>query len=325
MKSKIMFLIALGVTLTTPGAEFSLAGTGDLFEGWDRFTTNSPPTVVLINTQDTSELREQVKQAGGGTRILRRKIGPDNSAMPHGLKKVLLLRDRIEELSGIACLLVHYTQITRRDLEKPNIKAIVFTAWKPREDKFHEQEMAELVKLTSKPFIGFCGGHHFVYLTYGGKSGVIRKLQPGERDPAPKYYPGYYKEWDFMPVRVVKRDPLFDGLPDEIIVPQRHYAECKQLPPEFELLASSAECKVQAIKHRQRPVYSTQFHPEMYDDEHSHGKLLLQNFFRLAGINRRRAATDLSPGDNLPPAPAASGYAMNSDFFLLGSDSNAAR
>jgi GMP synthase-like glutamine amidotransferase len=106
----------------------------------------------------------------------------------------------------------------------------------------------------------------------------MRKLKPGEKDPNPKYYPGYYKEWDFGTVRIVKRDPIFDGLPDEIVVPQRHYAECKQLPAEFDLVASSAECKVQVIKRRDRLVYGTQFHPEIYDDAHPHGKVMLQNF-----------------------------------------------
>jgi len=293
-------LPVLSLVLVSTGAASPLDGTGDLFSGWAQFTTNSPATVVLINTQNAGELREQVKQAGGSDKILRRTIGPDDSTMPHGLKKVLQLRDRIEELSGLPCLLVNYMQITRRDLEKPNIRAIVFTAWKPREDKFREQELAELIKLTTKPFIAFCGGHHFIYLTYNGKGGVMRKLKPGEKDANPKYYPGYYKEWDFTPVRVVKRDPLFDGLPDEIMVPQRHYAECKQLPAEFELLASSEECKVQVIRHRDRPLYGTQFHPEMYDDEHPHGKILLKNFFHIAGIGNAKAAMPCAP---TPPRP----------------------
>jgi GMP synthase (glutamine-hydrolysing) len=284
MKRNIIQIAAMLAATTVVAAASPLDGTGDLFSGWAKFSTNSPPSVVLINTQNADELRVQVKQAGGGN-VLRRPLRAEDNAdgLPHGLRKVLQLRNRIEELSGLPCVLVSYMQITRRDLEKPNVKAIVMTAWKPRDDKAHEQELQELIKLTAKPFIAFCGGHHMIYLTYGGKSGIMRKLKPGEKDPNPKYYPGYYKEWDFGTVRIVKRDPIFDGLPDEIVVPQRHYAECKQLPAEFDLLASSDECRVQVIKHRDRLVYGTQFHPEIYDDEHLHGKIMLQNFFRLAG------------------------------------------
>lgn len=38
------------------------------------------------------------------------------------------------------------------------------------------------------------------------------------------------------------------------------------------------------IKHRDRLLYGTQFHPEAYDEAHLDGKKLLQNFFRLAGV-----------------------------------------
>jgi anthranilate/para-aminobenzoate synthase component II len=41
---------------------------------------------------------------------------------------------------------------------------------------------------------------------------------------------------------------------------------------------------VQAVKHKTRPVYGTQFHPEIWDDAHPDGKRLLQDFFRIAGV-----------------------------------------
>lgn len=96
--------------------------------------------------------------------------------------------------------------------------------------------------------------------------------------------PGLYREWGFLKVRIVQRDPLFARLPDELVVPQRHYAECKQLPDDLELLASSDECRVQVIKHKTRPGYGTQFHPEMWDDAHPHGRILLENFLHIAGL-----------------------------------------
>ena len=58
------------------------------------------------------------------------------------------------------------------------------------------------------------------------------------------------------------------------------------------LLASTPECKVQAFKHPQRLVYGTQFHPEVNNDDHPHGRVIIGNFFRLAGLGPEPAARD---------------------------------
>jgi GMP synthase (glutamine-hydrolysing) len=291
----LMTALLLGAVQITQqvraGSPDVLDGTGDLFSGWAQFSTNTPPVVCLINTQNPEELRALVRQAGGDGKMLHLPPGRDGiERLPVGLKKNLVLRNRMEELSGLPCLLVNYTQVTQRDLTRPNIKALVLTAWQPRSDKAHERELLELIRQTTTPLIGFCGAHHLICAAYGVQSTAMRTLKSGEPDAYPAYAPGFFKEWNFMPVRIVKHDLLFTGLPDEISVPQRHYAECKQVPPEFELLASSEACRVQAIKHRDRPVYGLQFHPELYDDAHPHGRMLLQNFFRLAGLDQKRAA-----------------------------------
>ena len=142
-----------------------------------------------------------------------------------------------------------------------------------------------MLRETRTPVIGFCGGFHQIYLAFGGKCGDMRRLAPGETDINPKYSPGFLKEWGFGKVRILKRDPIFDGLGQEVQMLQQHVSECKQVPPQFEVLAGSDVCQVQAIKHKTRLIYGTQFHPEAYDDDHLDGKRLLQNFFRIAGIN----------------------------------------
>jgi len=53
---------------------------------------------------------------------------------------------------------------------------------------------------------------------------------------------------------------------------------------DFVVLAANAECPVEAIKHKQRLMYGTQFHPEQYDDQHLDGRIILRNFFKLAGL-----------------------------------------
>jgi GMP synthase-like glutamine amidotransferase len=88
-------------------------------------------------------------------------------------------------------------------------------------------------------------------------------------------------------------DPLFADLPDPFVVREWHQCEIKTLPPEFDLIATNENCRVQAIRHRNRLLYSTQFHPEAYAKPYFHGRTVLRNFFRLAGL----AVPDASGAD----------------------------
>jgi GMP synthase (glutamine-hydrolysing) len=107
-----------------------------------------------------------------------------------------------------------------------------------------------------------------------------------ENDAFSKYKPVCLKEYGFMPVHVYEPDPLFEGLGEDPVFWEAHYVEAKQLPKGFAAFASTAECRIQAIKREEKLVYGVQFHPECYDAEHTDGRDLLVNFFRLAGIRR---------------------------------------
>ncbi len=60
---------------------------------------------------------------------------------------------------------------------------------------------------------------------------------------------------------------------------QNHFWEVKTCPKDFERLAESELCAVQAVVHRKLPVFGCQFHPEEFSESQNHGKILLQNFF----------------------------------------------
>lgn len=90
-----------------------------------------------------------------------------------------------------------------------------------------------------------------------------------------------------MEITLVRPDPLFDGLLDPVYMEEDHYWAVKELPPVLELLATTETCPIQAFRHRERPVYGTQFHPERYDREHPQGRRVLQNFFRIAGLRKQ--------------------------------------
>ncbi|MCA1557172.1 MAG: hypothetical protein LC731_01375 [Acidobacteria bacterium] len=35
------------------------------------------------------------------------------------------------------------------------------------------------------------------------------------------------------------------------------------------------------MQHTERPLFSVQFHPELFDEEHPHGRQVLENFLSL--------------------------------------------
>jgi GMP synthase (glutamine-hydrolysing) len=58
-------------------------------------------------------------------------------------------------------------------------------------------------------------------------------------------------------------DPLFGGLPPVFAAQAGHEDHVVELPPDAVLLASSARVKEQAFHFAGRPIYCTQFHPEL--------------------------------------------------------------
>ncbi|HEY7574290.1 MAG TPA: hypothetical protein VIB08_03955, partial [Thermoanaerobaculia bacterium] len=100
---------------------------------------------------------------------------------------------------------------------------------------------------------------------------------------------GMRKEWGPSVVRVTADDPLFAGLDETILVEQRHFWELKTAPTGFARLAASDACAVQAIRHESRPLWGLQFHPERYSERYPDGRIVLANFFRLAGLAASRA------------------------------------
>lgn len=100
------------------------------------------------------------------------------------------------------------------------------------------------------PLFCSCWGHQALACAFGGK--VIK-------DPL-----GY--ELGLLPVELTqggKTDRLFSSLPDPFITPLGHCEQVVELPEEAILLASNARCRVQAFRLKGKPVYGTQFHPEL--------------------------------------------------------------
>ena len=55
--------------------------------------------------------------------------------------------------------------------------------------------------------------------------------------------------------------------------------EVKRMPDDFELLATSDVCRVEAMRHRTKPIFGVQWHPEVYHSQY--GEDVYRNFIEI--------------------------------------------
>lgn len=192
-----------------------------------------------------------------------------------------------EGLGGVPCLLQHFTRVNHEGLLNLGVHTVVLSGHSTLIDDYDPDDLAPLLELIRRwpgPLLGLCGGHQLIGLALGQRPAPMGALEPGRGDPWPAVGPGMRKEWGPKAIRVLRDDPLFEGLGDTAVVEQRHFWELKDLPEGFVRLADSEACPIQAMRHVRRPLYGFQFHPERYTEAHPDGRTILANFFRLAGL-----------------------------------------
>ena len=118
------------------------------------------------------------------------------------------------------------------------------------------------------PILGVCLGHQSIGAAYGSRVVRARRLMHGKVS------------------RISHQGAdLFAGLPSPFTVARYHslVIEPEGLPEELEVIAWTAEegfeDEIQAVRHREHPVYGVQFHPESIASEHGHA--ILRNFLDL--------------------------------------------
>lgn len=117
-----------------------------------------------------------------------------------------------------------------------------------------------LDKARGKPILGICYGLQLIAYWFGGK------VKPGRR-----------REYGKAELEVVKKDPLFSGLPERFSVWMSHSDEVEMVPTEFETLARTGSSPHAVI--RGERIYGLQFHPEVSHTEY--GLRILENFAKL--------------------------------------------
>ena len=147
-------------------------------------------------------------------------------------------------------------------------------------DRYSTKSLAgvfHVIRNAPQPILGVCGGQQQMALAFGAPVGLIERLAPGEG------YEGALRERGFCTVDLdsATDSGIFSGLPETITVWESHCDEVKSLPADFKCTATNKVSQIQAMQHTSLPLYGVQFHPELFDQEHPHGQIILENFLKL--------------------------------------------
>lgn len=125
------------------------------------------------------------------------------------------------------------------------------------EQDYFLQEVA-LVQTTDKPVLGICLGFELICYAYGCQLHELAERQAGAAVVTP----------------TGEGAKLFQGT-DPIRVSESHRWNVEDVPRDLVVLARS-ESGIEAVRHRTKPIYGLQFHPEDFKYA-SDGKLVFQN------------------------------------------------
>ncbi len=161
-----------------------------------------------------------------------------------------------------------YSEIVTHDItpdgiaklnEQLNVKGIILSGGPSSVYEENAPKLDSRILDMGLPIMGLCYGHQ-----------IIAKLSRGTIDSA------CCKEYGTAQVIVDKAIGVLKGLGNEEKVWMSHGDTVSNMPAEFEVLAHTQNCPVAAFRHKQKPIYGLQWHPEVIHTEN--GAQMLHNF-----------------------------------------------
>jgi GMP synthase (glutamine-hydrolysing) len=182
-----------------------------------------------------------------------------------GSQYTQLIARRIRELHVYSEIQPFNYPLEKITLDK-NIKAIILSGgpqsvYADNAPRTHP-EFFEL----NLPILGICYGLQLI--AYAGN---------GKVDPASR------REYGRAELIIDNDKDLLFGIDSPSVVWMSHGDHLKELPQDFETIGRTQNSPMAAIRHKQKPIYGIQFHPEVHHTVN--GKQLLENFlFGVSGF-----------------------------------------
>lgn len=151
--------------------------------------------------------------------------------------------------------------------QTPEITGVLMTGGDIYAYRSEESESNYYVlKKFDVPMLGLCLGNQIMALAHGGEIEKMPKRQ---------------EKVDTVKI-LDKEDPIFAGIDGDVVLLKKgHKRRVKTTPVDFKVIATSAMNPVEIIRHKDKPIYGIQGHPEKGLDKH--GIQILDNFLRMCG------------------------------------------
>ncbi len=143
--------------------------------------------------------------------------------------------------------------------EKLNVKGLIFSGGPASVYETNPPRPDPNILGLHLPVLGLCYGHQLIAQTIGGR------IEPAKQ-----------REYGIAYVTVDKPVGLLKGLGDREKVWMSHSDTVFSVPAEYEVLAHTENCPVAAFRHKEKPIYGLQWHPEVVHTEK--GTQMLRNF-----------------------------------------------
>jgi GMP synthase (glutamine-hydrolysing) len=151
--------------------------------------------------------------------------------------------------------------------EEENVEGIILSGGKgsPYEPLNLTTDFVALMNY-DVPTLGVCLGYEIIAVAHLGR---IKKLE--------KY------NQRLETVKITRMDdPIFQGLiSDEVTLRKQHSFKVSKLPKDFINLGESETCEIEIIRHKDKPIYGFQSHPEVSG---VNGLLIIRNFLNMCGF-----------------------------------------
>jgi len=180
-----------------------------------------------------------------------------------GSQYAQLIARRIRE-NGVYSVLAR-PDVTVDELKGLDLKGMIFTGGPSSVyDEGAPRCRPELLDL-GVPILGICYGMQ-----------IATQLMGADVKPASS------REYGRTSLRITEPDTLLKNVPLETTVWMSHGDQVQALSDEFVPLATTPTCPIAAVRHRTRPFYGVQFHPEVTHTPHG-GEIFVNFLYDVCG------------------------------------------